>query len=170
MLLLTFGKKYLPRSMKKTLYGLVLAALLTTAACNKNDPALNVNTSYGSWVFKSVTYGESACSYAGSGLLTATSPSSGSSTLSVSFHDSLPTSSGPFTIVTSAPATATQAFVSLSVPGNLAAVYAPLSGGSMTVSVQANGKLNLQGTSIQMLNNYYPHDTASLTFDITQLQ
>jgi len=158
--------------MKRVIYAAIAIFLLMESACSESGTATILNTANGSWVFKSVTYGEANCRYSSGGILYANSPNGGGSSLTFGFKDTLPTTGGNYTVVTGAPANSRQVIISMDINSGLAAVYDPLPGlnQTMVVSIGQNGKVIVSGSGILLVNNYTPYDTATLNFNVTQLQ
>ena len=158
--------------MRNTIFAIIIICLLMASSCSKTTSNNNNNcsTSTDQWVFKSINYTEATCRYSSGGILGATSVCGPGSSLTFSFKNALPTTGGSFAVVTGAPSTASQILVSVSFGGVVAAVYDPLGTGSVAVTVGSNGMLNLTGTNIPMVNNYTPFDTATISFNVLQLQ
>jgi len=159
--------------MKKIIFGLVVLILLIFSACKKSTPVISYPG--GSWTFNTVTFPATAC-VGNAPTLTATDSFAGtpSCALIVYFHDSLPTANGTYDVVSQTAALAGgQVSIALGyvAPGVLNNYISTGGDGKEKVNVQvSNGKINISGSAIEMVNIGFGTDSSALVFNITQTQ
>jgi hypothetical protein len=155
--------------MKKITFGMLTVGLLLISSCAKNSNAV---TTYGSWVFKSNTYGEVTSRHTSGGTLLTASPNNSGSTMTLSFMNTLPGNEGAFTVVSGTPVTAKQVRIDLTVGSTTGGTYTSLSTYSQTVyvTIGSNNMINVSGNNILMQSTATPSDTTRLSFSVTQLQ
>ena len=156
--------------MKKLLFAFGAAALLTVTSCEKT--ANNINP--GSWTFMNATIIPSSCSANGNDVSAITN--GGSESLAVLFglgNSTLPTN-GAYTVNSGGtPNHGNYAAIVLTViSGPNQTIYYATGGNGIgqivNVSVSSAGNLTLTGNNIEMVASSLPHDSAALSFGISQ--
>ena len=143
-------------TMKKTIFGLMILALVFASSCKKS-------TSGNYWTIKGTTYPVSRC-YQEQGI--SLLGQSGVNTLTVGFRSGiLPTSNGTYTVNSNGP-------TGISFESHLSngLNYASISGnGTQTVSVSVSGGLvTVSGSNITMENVANPSDSPSMNLNLIE--
>ena len=161
--------------MRKLIFAITAITLFAFVSCKKSAPAISYP--YGSWTFNNTTFKVTSCAYDSTGIDLAALDSftdNKSCNLIVYFNQSLPAANGSYTVVPEG-ATPGAGQVSLSLgyvaPGVLDNYLSTGGGGNEKVNVTvANGKVNVSGSGIEMVNIGLGTDSNTLTFNITQTQ
>ncbi len=156
--------------MTKMLLGIMVMSLLTATSCKKTpDPG-------GSWTFEGNTYFVGDCSAGANGALNANNINANNTlswgSVSVYFHDSLPTVAGTYAVVKYPPAAGKISF-GLSTFANTYTYGSTGGNGAETANVKiVNGLVNVYGSGITMLNSdtALGSDSSALYLNITQTQ
>lgn len=159
--------------MRKSIFGIFILSILI-ASCSKNG---STQTNGGSWTFNSNTYQTATC-IADSTLftLTATNTVSGNpySNIVVSFYNRLPDSTATYIVAKEGNLSPGHLGISLAYQTSSTTTFYGSSGGNgineKVNVVVANGKINVSGTGIEMLNLGGNTDSTKLTFNTTQTQ
>jgi hypothetical protein len=158
--------------MKNTILFTLLSIILILGACKKNAPATLVFPG-GSWSFNRTAFSATECDTAGATLI-ATDSLTGNPDclLSVSFYNSLPVSSGFYTVASQGQTPGPgQVYIAVGyvVPSVLNNYISTGGNGTEKVNVTvANGKVAISGSGIMMVNTGLGMDSNTLTFNIAQ--
>jgi hypothetical protein len=159
--------------MKNAFIATLVVSLLIITSCIKPTP----NTD-GSWTFKSVTYSATSIATTHSGVTVfdqASAYATNYQTLSVNFHNMLPTTGGTFLVRQGVNLDSTNQ-VSIAVnnygTGTDTLYQATGSNGTQTVqvTVSSTGQLSISGSGIILLNGGNSSDSSAINFSIAQPQ
>lgn len=156
--------------MKKTIFAIIAIGLLTITSCSKNN-----SNNGNSWTFRTVTYNTTTCT-GFSGTLSASNVSTSNTTTygtltCTFFGTTLPANGGPYTVVSGTPVNSTQVAITATTAGATNSYRSTGGNGNnqtVTISV-SNGKVNVNGSGVELVNTSSPADSAALSVNITQL-
>ncbi len=158
--------------MRKVFFAIITCCVMISA-CNKNSSTSGPG---GWWTFQSSTYAANSCSATVGGVLTASNLNSNNignyGTFECNFYQALPSTGGSFTVVNYPPLAADQISLSVTVmAGNIGYASSGGHNGNEKVNVTiVNGKVNISGMSIMMLNSSGGSDSSALSLGIIQTQ
>lgn len=161
--------------MKRTFFAITFC-LIVLSSCRKNDAPLSFQG--GSWTFGPTQYNATSCiPTPASATVTASGLTAGlgtNFTMTFSFTDGYPTTSGTYTILnghnTSTLPLSNLVMINATLTGAVnEQFYSSGSNSSQNVNVTvSNGKISLSGSGITMLNAANTADSVALSFNIIQ--